>query len=170
MPVKSSHAIIGISRRAIAIALALWCAGAGCMIVSYAHDASMSGPGNPAPHSSGHSLSSAASASMGTHACCKARHSSRQSAKSQSESSPDVEQIALPESPAPYGVMSCCPLTSGSILVASRSQSYNDNAFVSAQADSRALEVTNSQPAPLAIPLRLPNQNQTYLRVCVFLI
>src|SRR6266849_2918307 len=111
---------------------------------------------------------------MSNHACCKARHSSQQSAdpkaRSRSESSPDVEQIALPESPAPSGVMSCCPLTSGSILVASRSQSNDDNAFVSARADSPALEVTNSQPTPLAIPLRLPNQNQTYLRDCVFLI
>src|SRR5260370_39661942 len=84
-PVKSSHAIIGTSRRAIAIALTLWCAGAGCMIVSYAHGA-MTADDSAAAQSHGLSV---ASASMSNHACCKAHHSSakRNHTSSGSESS-----------------------------------------------------------------------------------
>jgi hypothetical protein len=66
-------------------------------------------------------------------------------------------------------VMSCCPLTSGSMVVTSRSQS-NDNATVLQQSDSSSQLFAESRPSPVAVPLRLPNQAQSYLLDCAFLI
>src|SRR5438128_10144021 len=72
---KSRRRSIAKLRTAIALALARWCAGVGCMLVSYAHGAAMS---HDQMMSAGHSgLQSFAglSATVG-HDCCKARHSS----------------------------------------------------------------------------------------------
>jgi hypothetical protein len=66
--------------------------------------------------------------------------------------------------------MSCCPLTSGSFVVTSRSQLNEDNASNADQRGSFSLTLTNSQLTPRFDPLRLSDQNQTYLRGCVFLI
>lgn len=164
-------------RSTLAFALMLWCAGAGCMVVSYAQGGAMSGA-NLADSHSNKQILSGASASMGTHACCKARHSSSKGTAgpgttqtgSHLESFAGFQQVALPEAPGSSGAMSCCPLTSGSFVVASRSQSNDDNASHADQRGSFLLTVTNSQPTPRFYPLRLPDQNQTYLRGCVFLI
>jgi hypothetical protein len=164
-------------RSTVAFALMLWCAGAGCMLVSYAHGAAMSGANLADSHSHKQKLSDA-SASMGAHACCKARRSSSKATAGASmgqtgshlESFADVQQIALPEAPGSSDATSCCPLTSGSFVVASRSQSNDDNAARADQRGSFLPTLTNSQPAPRSYPLRLPDQNQTYLRGCVFLI
>jgi len=161
-------------RFVLAVALALWCAGAGCMLVSYAHTVAMSGSGaslaGPAQSSSG------MSSSMGAHSCCKARHAS-------SKHSPDVransdasevaavfERVELPDAPAPSGAMSCCPLTSGTFVVNARTQTNDSNSSALATKDALSRVFSNSQAAPRAHPLRLPNQNRTYLRGCVFLI
>jgi len=157
-------------RSVLSVALTLWCAGAGCMVVSYAHAAAMNvddGAKSAKQNFSG------ASGSVMAHACCKARHSSKQNAPrhtvSRSESK-GFQQIALPEAPAPSGAMSCCPLTSGSFLSASLPKSSDSDASALIQKDSLSRVLTNSQPAPHAYPLRLPNQEQTYLHCCVFLI
>ena len=163
-------------RSAIAFTLILWCAGAGCMLVSYAHSAAMNGPGASPSHPEEKSWAGL-SASMSTHSCCKARHgSSRRTAEagtqtiSRADSSTEVEQVSLTESPAQSGAMSCCPLTTGSFVASSRTQSNETNGAAPAQNHSLPFALRNSEPKPLAIPPRLPNQEQTYLRCCVFLI
>ncbi len=159
-------------RSTIAFALTLWCAGAGCMLMSYAHVAAMSGA-NLADRNSNKQTLSAVSASAGGHACCKARHSSsRRTAQrgSDLQSSRSFLQVALPEVPDSSGATSCCPLTSGSFVANSRSQLSDDNASQADQRGSFSLILTNSQPISRFDPLRLPDQNQTYLRGCVFLI
>lgn len=158
-------------RSTIAFALTLWCAGAGCMLMSYAHGAAMSGA-NVADTDSTKRKMSDVSASAGGHACCKARYSSsRRTAQrgSDLQSSRSFQQVALPDQPDSSGATSCCPLTSGSFVVTSRSQLSDDNASHIEQRSS-SLTLTNSLPAPGFDPLRLPGQNQTYLRGCVFLI
>ena len=162
-------------RSTIAVALMLWCAGTGCMIVSYAHGAAMSAAGKSGPQSVKQTLRDA-SAAAGSHACCKAHHSSSKigtgsgHSSSRLESFTGFQQVALPEAPSPSGATSCCPLTSGTFVPASRAESNNDNASTTDQSDSFSLTLTNSPTAPRAFPLRLPDQNQTYLRGCVFLI
>ena len=151
-------------RSAIAFALMFWCAGAGCMMVSYAR-ASM--PDMDAPEQS--AKQSMDMSSMDAHACCKARHKSLTKAHSQKRSvANDFKEFTLPAS-APSDAMSCCPLTSGSIVIASRSQT-NDQASELAQIDSDPLKLTNSHQTTVAIPLRLPNRARSYLLDCAFLI
>jgi hypothetical protein len=160
----------GKFRSALTFALMLWCAGAGCMIVSYAHAAAMSANVNSI--SSGH-----ASGSMGTHDCCKARHASGRASDRDAASSSvvytsssalmDSEEVA--EVPSSSNAINCCPLTSGTFVVNSREQVVNENTSMS-HGTGAVTAVSSVAAIPLAIPLRLPDQNQTYLRGCVFLI
>ena len=153
-------------RSVIAVALMFWCAGAGCMMVSYAR-ASMNDKGaseEPAEQPMMHM-----SSSMNAHACCKAKNKSLTKAHSQKRSvAGDSTGFALPAS-APSSAMSCCPLTSGSIVVGSRSQT-NDHASELAETDSSSLKLASSNQKPAAIPLRLPNRARSYLLDCAFLI
>ena len=158
---------------ALAFALTLWCAGAGCMIVSYAHGASLSGA-DPSGAASEKPWNDVA-ATMGNHSCCKARHSSSKrnghaTANHRTESFNGFQQVTIPDSPSRSGANNCCPLTSGSFVTTSRAQSNDDNVSPTDQDNSFSLVLTNSLTAPRAFPLRLRDQNQTYLRGCVFLI
>ena len=162
-------------RVVVAFALAFWCAGTGCMLVSYAHGAAL-GNDLDTGHSAHHKLAGL-SASAG-HNCCKARHSSSRKnsdaaaklTQAVSEASAGLAEIILPESPSPSGAMGCCPLTSGSFVVASRASAHDESDSVATNESTAFLSLTESGRAPVSIPLRLPNQNQTYLRCCVFLI
>ena len=155
-------------RSVLAFGLMFWCAGAGCMIVSYARAAAIDL--NDAAVVLDHAM--AGSMSMDAHACCKAKrpsakgHHSRAEAKSLSA---ELNLWTTPSTPTQTGMMICCPLTSGSIVVSARSQS-NDRATVIQPADSASLLLITSDPAPLAVPLRLPNRAHSYLLDCAFLI
>ena len=149
--------------KVVAIALMFWCAGAGCLMVSYAKgtmaemESSVASDAHAMAHMSG---------SMDAHGCCKAK---RKGAKrSDSAESQPSEQFTIPE-PVQSNAMNCCPLTSGSIVVASRSTS-NDEAPALSQTDSSAFKALTSYQKPLAIPLRLPNRAESYLLDCAFLI
>src|SRR5438105_2187784 len=115
----------------LAFGLVLWCAGAGCVLMSYAPGAAMSST-DSAPTDFRTNWGSIA-ASAGSHGCCKARHSSSKRndlfgpahTESTAQFSAGFEQIALPELPAPAGATSCCPLTSGSFVTASRVELYD---------------------------------------------
>jgi hypothetical protein len=151
-------------RSVIATALMFWCAGAGCMMVSYAR-ASMNEMNAPEQSAE----QSMAMSSMDAHACCKAKHKSLTKVHLPKRSvAGDLKEFTLPAS-APSDAMSCCPLTSGSIVVGSRSQT-NDQASELAQTDSDSLKLANSNQKPVAIPLRLPNRARSYLLDCAFLI
>jgi hypothetical protein len=160
-------------RAALAFTLMLWCAGTGCMLVSYAHGASMANTEAASAPANG-STWTGLSASAGTHSCCKARHSSEHGA---SESSPlrgpraaGFEEAALPGSSNSSEAMSCCPLTSGTFLVTARQSVRDDLASEAIKNDAPAFVLAGVNATPRAVPLRLPNQDQTYLRCCVFLI
>jgi hypothetical protein len=155
-------------RSVLAFALMFWCAGTGCMMVSYARAAATEF-GDAA---SMMSQTMAGSMSMDAHACCKAKRPSAKGhhARAESKSSvPERELLTTPSTPTPTGVMNCCPLTTGSIVVSSRSQS-NDRAALMQAADAASLSLIHSDSTPLAIPLRLPNRAHSYLLDCAFLI
>jgi len=123
--------VLGKFRSAITVGLMLWCAGAGCMIVSYAHGAAMSAA-NTGGVSCG-STSGETSGSMGTHDCCKARHKSeRRAASSMMDHASSSEFLAnlegLAELPNSSNAMNCCPLTSGTFVVNGRQRISNDDA------------------------------------------
>jgi hypothetical protein len=148
-------------RSALTLALVLWCAGAGCMMVSYAHGVAMNEA--EAAHASG---------SMRAHDCCKDRHAAeRRVASSMADRTVSSESLAnfqkLGEAPNSSNAISCCPLTSGSIVVAGRQRVSNDGASVSPDVDAISCVTAGFPKTPV---VRLPNQKQTYLRGCVFLI
>jgi len=136
------------------------------MLVGYAHDA--------ARVSSGRAGWGHASGSMGTHDCCKARHKSeRPAASSMMEHASFSEFLAnlegLAELPNSSNAMSCCPLTSGTFTVNGRQRISDDDASESSGAKAVSI-LTSFAATSFAMPLRLRNQKQTYLRGCVFLI
>ncbi len=88
---KSPYSPFGALRRLLALTLMLWCAGAGCLLVSYAHGAmgetevaemarmSHHSFGTaPREVSGGYASDFAASVSTMVHSCCKAQRASRQ--------------------------------------------------------------------------------------------
>jgi len=159
-------------RAAFAFTLVLWCAGAGCMLVSYAHGASTANPEAASAQANGTTWAGL-SASAGTHSCCKARHSSQHAptiAHRHVSGAAELNDVALPESSNSSEAMSCCPLTSGTFLVTARQSINGDRVAVATQIDASAFVLAHMDATPLALPLRLPNQNQTYLRCCSFLI
>lgn len=168
--VKPRRTIVSRLRSALTIALVLWCAGAGCVIASYAHAAKT--VTNAAQGSSagvGHS-----SGLTGAHDCCKARHATERrvpSMPSQTSSSDPLANFKeLAEVPNSSSQMSCCPLTSGSIVANASSRISSDDASESLGIDA-ASSVHNGYATTLqANSLRLPNQSHTYLRGCAFLI
>ncbi len=169
-PVGLGHKIISRFRSALTVTLVLWCAGAGCMIVSYAHGAAM---GEPDVATVSRAVCNA-SGSMEAHHCCKSRQTSKRhgslskAARTPASKSPaSLKELA--EVPKPSGVMSCCPLTSGSIVATGRQRISNDDASVS-PADAVSSFHNGSTTTTHARPLRLPNQSHTYLRGCIFLI
>ena len=156
-------------RSLMALLLMFWCAGAACMMVSYARAAANNGDDSVLM---AHAMGSAMS--MDAHACCKAAHRSAKTHRRRFESpqSPESAQLnllAVPSTPTQSGVMNCCPLTSGSIIAPSGSQS-NERATVLQQPHSSPLLLISSDPLPLSIPLRLPNRAHSYLLDCAFLI
>jgi len=150
-------------RSVMALALIFWCAGAGCMMVSYARGAM---PEMNTPQSAQQSMTTM----MDAHACCKARHGSAKHSANSFTKSDGLERMqeALPASSS-SDAMSCCPLTSGSIVIASRSQSNDDNSVLN-HTSSSSLQLTKTNPSILAVPLRPPNRARAYLLDCAFLI
>lgn len=155
-------------RSVLAFGLMFWCAGTGCMIVSYARAAAF----DFADVASVMDQAMAGAMSMDAHACCKAKRPGTKGHHARSESKlspPEWNLLTTPSTPSQTDVMNCCPLTSGSIVASSRSQS-NDRATETQTPDASSLLLIQSDPAPLAIPLRLPNRAHSYLLDCAFLI
>ena len=169
---RTKRKAIQKARWAIAVALMLWCAGAGCALGTYAH-ATMRDHGLAQAQGVGMAMTGL-SASAGAHSCCKARHSSEHVASANSHRLASLaagfEEVALPESSNSSEAMSCCPLTSGTFLVTARQSVSDDRTSEAIKSDRPAFVLAGVNATPRALPLRLPNQNQTYLRCCVFLI
>jgi hypothetical protein len=159
-------------RSALATALIFWCAGAGCMMVSYARDAAMGAA--VVDSKSGNAGWGQASGSGGAHDCCKARHASeRQAASSKNHvsfSDSPANQEELVEGSNSSDAISCCPLTSGTFVVSGRQNLSNESVLAPRGADAGQTWIGGAAVDVIAMPLRLPNQSETYLRGCVFLI
>jgi hypothetical protein len=155
-------------RSTLAFVLVFWCAGAGCMVVSYARGASM----RASTLSSGNQ-SSEGSRSIGAHRCCQARKSGSKDTTFQTDSIagalPELNEALLPAAPIDSGVTSCCPLTSGSFISASGTVSTKEKPAGANQLESFLLGTMRLAALPV-LTRRLPDQNQTYLRSCAFLI
>ena len=171
-----------IVRVVLALAVALWMAGAGCMlgcenmvsaVAASEHHSTASVPIIVA--------TGEACASMQSHDCCAKR-----GAKSRSKAVPRLTTSGHTAKPvtgiapakgtvaAGPGVSSSpmrdCPLAVNATAALSKSkQDQSSNALPS---ESATPSVSNAieQSIAFARPLRLPNRGHTYLRCCVFLI
>jgi hypothetical protein len=165
--------VISRFRSALAFALGLWCAGAGCMMVSYARATVMDNSDIPVTKSTGEDASS----SMGSHACCKARRTkskrNRQLAISHAGSLPSAvigfRDVVLPLQSTPPDAVSCCPLTSGSFVQSRSSSSYDEDSQVSPP-DALFFAFAHSEVSLRGGPPYRLSQDRTYLACCAFLI
>ncbi|MGZ5435442.1 MAG: hypothetical protein ACXWID_04145 [Pyrinomonadaceae bacterium] len=149
--------------KSLAIALMLWCAGTGCVLVRTAQATDI-GAGDSALADSMNAGEMGAS----QHAACHAKQAIGKASRSRSQLTKAFEQRNTPR-PGRSDAMSCCPLVNGLFVTSSRGQ-MQDDASIIAINDSALLALTNSSPAPLVVPLRLPDQHHLYLRGCAFLI
>ena len=152
-------------RPVIAVALMLWCAGAGCVLVRSARGAEVSAGDSALADSMNPGGMGAAK-----HAACHAKqaHKAGKASRSRTQLTKAVEQRNFP-SPGQSAAMSCCPLVNGLFVTSSRAHTQDDAGII-AISDAISFARTNSSPAPLAVPRRLPNQHHLYLRGCTFLI
>lgn len=151
--------------KALAIALMLWCAGTGCVLVRSAQATDI-GAGDSALAESMNAGEMGAS----QHAACHAKQAQKpgKASRSRPQLTKAFEQGNFPR-PGRSDAMSCCPLVNGLFVTSSRGQSQDDAGIIALN-DSALLALTNSSPAPLVVPLRLPDQHHLYLRGCAFLI
>lgn len=162
--VKLGFRTISKLRSALATALMFWCAGAGCMLVSYARGSAMSAVASPAESRN----TGWGQASGGAHDCCKARHASERGTASPIKPvTPNTGELV--DVTYSSEAVSCCPLTSGAFVLNGRQTISDENALAPQDVGARPIPV-NVSAGFHALPVRLPNQNQTYLRDCVFLI
>jgi hypothetical protein len=163
--VKPVYVSISSLRSALALVLTLWCAGTGCL----AHGMAMAGstlvPGNKSTANT-----TQADMAMKGHACCKARHRSLRHGLTAQANSDGAKMIALPEDSSPDEASSCCPLTSGSFVTTSRSQTSDDHSSAPDETVPNKQTFALSFHAPRTSSLRLPNHGPTYLTCCALLI
>lgn len=160
-------ATISRLRSALALGLMLWCAGTGCL----AHGMAMSSGASAPDSKSTKTRFTQSEMAMNGHACCKARHRSlRNEPAAKSDSDSNSETIVPPEDSSSDEANSCCPLTSGSFVVASRSQTTDSNSSASAATGLPEHNFVLQFSAIRTILLRLPSHEQTYLTCCALLI
>lgn len=162
--------ITGKLRSALALALILWCAGTGCILVSYANSTAIGGTGSSPAQIEDLASSNSNSSCHAQHASQKQNDPTQKGTNATSEKSTGSEQITLPENRDPFGSMSCCPLAVGKFVVASRAHSDEANTATPALGELSSLSLKDFDLAPHVYPPRLPDQDRTYLRCCVFLI
>ena len=174
-PVHRDPKVISRLRSILAFALGLWCAGAGCMMVSYARASALANS-EIAVSKSPETNSEHTSGSMGSHACCKARYAkSRRQATNGGNDSwlravSSFQEVVLAREPTSSDAISCCPLTSGSFVIQSRSVSSSDEGSPLGPSATLSAALTGSASSFRAAPLRLVSHDKTYLTCCAFLI
>ncbi len=169
LPIMLVHAAVRITRFALALALSLWIAGAGCMLgcgnmTAAAQPAHETG----APQSAGHLatiVSGDACPSSKSHDCCakKTRAKSKTTAQ---ETSP----VLIPAEEGSSGSAMGCPLAINSSAVISKTSGKQIVSLAAVSTATPLAFVRLEQSGPLSAPPRLPNRGHTYLHCCVFLI
>jgi hypothetical protein len=173
---------IRIVRVSLALAVAFWMAGAGCMLgcenmASAAPSTEVVSPANsPAIVVSGE-----ACASMHSHDCCAKRNAhsaSKAVTKSTSEKHHIVAEAGkkIPADSlfaalgATFPSMMECPLAVNASAVLSKARPDQSNVTLTSSSETASLSNPSEQAIAFARPLRLPNRGHTYLHCCSFLI
>jgi len=188
---------IRIVRVSLALAVALWMAGAGCLLGCESMTVAASREIAPPANAAGVVVAGEACASMSTmqsHDCCarRAHAASKAIAKTRSSShrsqfdtvsrdlipaqkNDDLQVIGNTlsrefELGATFPTMMDCPLAVNATAVLSKAGADDSNVALPTSAERGPLSNLTKQTIVLGRPLRLPNRGHTYLRCCVFLI
>jgi hypothetical protein len=157
-------------RIALALALAFWVAGAGCLLgCEGMMTAAASESANAAQHATGDLnlvVSGEACASAKSHDCC-AKRNQRGQAKVQPAERQTATQV---ETDPASTAMSDCPLAMSRTVVVAKSGARETNSAATVANPNLPTQNLIEQPIPLVSQVRLPNRGHTYLRCCSFLI
>ena len=160
---------IRIVRVSLALAVALWMAGAGCMLGCGNMMTAAAATNIESPASSPIVASGDACAAMHAHDCC-AKHRAHVASKAAANSNTGTTLPLAPELSATPATMMDCPLAVNATAVLSKAGSDQSHVALPSSSESAALSNSPEQTNAFARPLRLPNRGHTYLRCCVFLI
>lgn len=174
---------IRIVRVSLALAVALWMAGAGCMLGCGNMTAAASSEVVSPASSSTIVAAGSACASMHSHDSCP-KHRAHSAAKIPAKTLSDKLQFVagarkqilaetndelnfVGQSPA---TMMDCPLAVNATAALSRAGTDHANVALASSSESASLADSSEQTRAFARPLRVPNRGHTYLRCCAFLI
>ncbi|MDQ1640103.1 MAG: hypothetical protein QOF62_3442 [Pyrinomonadaceae bacterium] len=157
-------------RIVLALALAFWVAGAGCLLgCEGMMTAAASESADVPQHATGDLnlvVSGDACASAKSHDCCAKRNQ-----RAQAKTQPAEKQAAtLIETDPASTAMSDCPLAMSRTVVAAKSGARETRSAATVANPNLPTQNLIEQPAPLVSQVRLPNRGHTYLRCCSFLI
>jgi hypothetical protein len=157
-----------IVRVTLSLTVALWIAGAGCMLGCGDMTAVSATEQQSAIDSTVVVASDSCAASHG-HDCCAKRAAKKAPEVAPNDAS-EAEAVAVESDGTPSSAMDC-PLAVNATAALSKVQQQDDqNAVVTSEIHREILASVTEQSHALARPLRLPNRGHTYLRCCVFLI
>ena len=180
---------IRIIRASLALSVAFWMAGAGCLLgcqnmVSAAASSEVASPLTSAALV----VSGEACASTHSHDCCAKRGNvsskhllvadSRKKDAAQTNDHPKVlEHRSAPTTPslaseisATFPTMIDCPLAVNATAVLSKARPDHSSVALPFASELTSLSNSPEQISAFGRPLRLPNRGHTYLQCCVFLI
>ncbi len=156
---------IRLVRVALSLTVALWMAGAGCLL----------GCGNMSAMAAAPELDATvvvagndSCAAMHGHDCC-ARRTGKAAPQPSSPDRLANEEVSAVEGDGISSRAMDCPMAVNASAALSKVQN-DDTSVALLPAAGEAIAPANEQIRALAPPLRLPNRGHTYLRCCVFLI
>jgi hypothetical protein len=163
-----------IVRVALALAVALWMAGAGCMLgCENMSSAAAASDHHVTANAPDIVASGEACASMHSHDCCAKRASKStksQTSKDHSTANVRTHHAIVSESVATSSAIMDCPLAVNATAALSKPRPDQSSTALLATGALPAVSNSFEQTISFARPLRLPNRGHTYLRCCTFLI
>jgi NAD/NADP transhydrogenase alpha subunit len=159
---------------ALALAVALWMAGAGCMLGCE----NMAGAAAASDHHASADTavivaSGEACASMHSHDCCAksaSKSSKSQTNKNHATPSARTDYAIASESIATSSAMMNCPLAVNAMAALPKSSPDQSSTALLSAGARPAVSNSFEQTISFSRPLRLPNRGHTYLHCCTFLI
>ena len=168
---------IRIVRVSLALAVAFWMAGAGCMLgCENMASAATSTEIAPPADSPAIVVTGEACASMKSHDCC-AKRKTHSAAKAITKPTSDKRHFVADSGPSlfpalagTFPMMMDCPLALNAMAVLSKATPDQSNVALPSRSELSSLSNPPEQTSAFARPLRLPNRGHTYLHCCSFLI
>jgi len=169
---------IRIVRVSLALAVAFWMAGFGCLLGCENMVSANATEIASSPNSTAIVVTGEACASMQSHDCC-AKRNGHSAAKAVTKPTSDKGQLTADSGqeiafesvfPATSPLMMDCPLAVNATAVLSKARPDQSNVALPSPSELVSLSNPSEHTSALARPLRLPNRGHTYLHCCSFLI